>query len=243
MKFKSIFISDVHLGFRGSRAKELLVFLKENTADTLYLVGDIIEIWSLKTTFYGDQDHTDVIKRLLKISKKGTKVIYIPGNHDEIMHIFSGKSFGGVEIHSRYIHQCVDGNKLLVLHGDEFDTVIMKTPWLAHAGSIAYDALITINTWVRNFRLLLGFRSRWSIASYAKRKVKFATQFISSFRKAALAEIIRNDVDGIITGHIHHAEKSNVDDIYLYMNTGDWVESATAIVENYDGTFSIIGEI
>ena len=238
LKVRSIFISDVHLGFRGCQADALLHFLHSTEAEYLYLVGDIVDFWSLKKTSYWPQQHTNVIRSILGKAKHNTKVIYVPGNHDEVMRQYVGHAFGNVEVHRDCIHETADGKRLLVLHGDEFDAIVKNSRLLAKLGSKAYDLLLGLNYYVNRYRRFFNF-SYWSLAGYLEHKVKNAVEFISSFEKALARVAKERNVDGVVCGHIHHAEIRQIDDV-LYCNDGDWVESCTSMVEHPDGRLELI---
>jgi UDP-2,3-diacylglucosamine pyrophosphatase LpxH len=238
LKFRSIFISDVHLGFRGCRAEFLLDFLHNTESEYLYLVGDIIDVWEMKNRLYWPQAHNNVIRTILGKAKRGTKVVYIPGNHDEVLRDFVDMEFGNVIIRRDCIHVTAEGKRFLVLHGDEFDSVVQCSRWLAMLGNRVYDWLLYCNRWINVFRRHLGF-PYWSLAAYLKHKVKNAVQFISDFEQAVARETRRRNVDGVVCGHIHHAEIATRNNI-LYCNDGDWVESCTALIEKHDGSLELL---
>ncbi|MGD8743650.1 MAG: UDP-2,3-diacylglucosamine diphosphatase [Granulosicoccaceae bacterium] len=238
-KYRSIWLSDIHLGNRGCKADFLLHFLHSVECENLFLVGDIIDMWSMRRKgFYWPQKHNNVVRSILGKSKNGTKVIYIPGNHDEDFREFDGTVFGNVEIHNRYIHVTADNKRLLMLHGDEFDSVIRCSKLVGYLGDTAYDFLLYINRWLNVFRRKLGF-PYWSISAYLKHKVKNAVNVISKFEQAVAYEAKRSNVDGLVCGHIHHAEIRHIEGV-LYCNDGDWVESCTAMVEHEDGKLEIL---
>jgi UDP-2,3-diacylglucosamine pyrophosphatase LpxH len=238
LRLRSAFISDVHLGTRGCRADLLLEFLKSVDVDTLYLVGDIVDVWAMRKTFYWPQEHNNVLRTLLGKAKAGTKVIYVPGNHDEDFRDFVGTVFGNLEIHREYVHTTATRQRLLVLHGDEFDSVVKCSPWLAKLGSTMYDFTLGLNRHVNVLRRWFGF-PYWSLAGYLKHKVKNAVQYISSFERAVSLEARRRGVDGVVCGHIHRAEIATIDGV-TYCNDGDWVESCTALVEDMNGRLGIM---
>ncbi len=237
-RYRSIFISDIHLGTRGCQADILLDFLKHTESDHLYLVGDIIDGWRLRRSWFWAQSHNDVIQKVLRKARKGTKVVYIPGNHDEAARDYVDLHFGGVAVLMEAIHTGADGRRFLVLHGDAFDGVVKYARWLAHLGDRAYNVALTLNTWFNVLRRRLGY-SYWSLSAYLKHKVKNAVDYISSFEVAVAEEARRHHVDGVICGHIHHAEIRDIDGI-TYCNDGDWVESCTALVEHADGRMEIL---
>jgi UDP-2,3-diacylglucosamine pyrophosphatase LpxH len=238
LSFRSVFISDVHLGTRGCQAEILLDFLKSMSCERLYLVGDIVDGWRMKRGWHWPQAHNDVVQKLLRHARKGTAVTYIPGNHDEKIRDFCGVHFGGVMVAREWVHETADGRRFLVLHGDEFDAVVRLAPWLARTGDLAYRAAIRVNTLFNRVRRRLGL-PYWSLSAFLKIRVKNALQFIDNYETAVAAEARRRGVDGIICGHIHKAEMRQIGGT-LYLNDGDWVESCTALVEHFDGQFEIL---
>jgi UDP-2,3-diacylglucosamine pyrophosphatase LpxH len=237
-RFRTLFLSDVHLGARGCQAERLLDFLRVHDADTIYLVGDIVDGWALKSSWYWPQYHNDVVQKLLRKARKGARLVYIPGNHDEFLRDYYGTHFGGIEVTETAIHVGVDGKRYLVIHGDLFDVVIKHAKWLALLGDKAYDAAIVVNTAFNRIRRLFGL-TYWSLSQWAKLKVKNAVNFIGEFETTLAAEAQRHGADGVICGHIHHAAIHN-DFGVCYINCGDWVESCTAIAEHDDGRFEVI---
>jgi UDP-2,3-diacylglucosamine pyrophosphatase LpxH len=237
-RFRTIFLSDVHLGARACQADALLDFLRVHDADTIYLIGDIIDGWALKGSWYWPQSHNDVVQKILRKARKGAKVIYLPGNHDEFLRGFYGTHLGGIEVQETAIHEAPDGRRYLVLHGDAFDFVIRHAGWLAHLGDFAYDVALFANRIATAIRRALGL-PYWSLSAWAKAKVKNAVNVISRFEDALIKEAERVDVQGVICGHIHSATSRMVGNIH-YLNTGDWVESLTAIVEHQDGRMELI---
>ena len=235
---RTLFISDVHLGTRGCQADKLLDFLRHYEADTVYLVGDIVDGWQLKTSWYWPQPHNDVVQKLLRKARKGTQLFYIPGNHDEFLRDYYGTHFGGIEVVEDAIHVGIDGKRYLVIHGDLFDLVIRHARWLALLGNHAYDFAIWLNTYFNAIRRFFGF-TYWSLSQWAKLKVKNAINFIGEYERTLAAEAYRRRVDGVICGHIHHAVINAASGV-LYINCGDWVESCTAVVEHFSGGFEII---
>ena len=236
--YKAIFISDIHLGSKACQAKLLLDFLKHNDSQKLYLVGDIVDGWRLKRKWYWPQSHNDVVQKILRKARKGTEIIYVPGNHDEGLRRYIGTHFGGIEVRNTDIYEAVNGNKYLVIHGDNFDNVMLYARWLAYLGDYAYDFVLRLNNVFNGLRRLMGLRY-WSLSSYLKIKVKNAVQFISEYEHAIANEAQKAGVQGVICGHIHHAQMKQYGDI-SYMNDGDWVESCTALVEHLDGTWEIV---
>jgi UDP-2,3-diacylglucosamine pyrophosphatase LpxH len=238
-RWRTIWISDIHLGTRDCKAAFLLDFLKRNESETLYLVGDIIDGWRLKTSWhYWDQRHNDVVQKILRKARRGARVVLVPGNHDEALREFAEMRFGGVEVALEAVHETADGKRLLVVHGDQFDGVVRHARAIALLGVWAYDAALRINHWFNAGRRLLGL-PYWSLSAYLKHKVKNAVEFIASYEEEMIAETKRRGLDGVVCGHIHHAEIRTVDGV-LYCNDGDWVESCTALVEDFDGRLSIL---
>jgi UDP-2,3-diacylglucosamine pyrophosphatase LpxH len=238
LRYRSIWISDIHLGTRGSQAEALLDFLKYTESDRLYLVGDIVDGWRLKKSWYWPQAHNDVIQKVLRKARKGTDVVYVTGNHDEGLRDFAGHFFGGVLVTNEAVHEMADGRRFLVLHGDAFDAVVKHARWLAFLGDHAYNAALGVNRLVNAVRRRMGY-SYWSLSAYLKHKVKNAVEFISRFEEAVAHECAERGLDGVICGHIHHAEMRLMNGI-LYCNDGDWVESCTALVEHADGRLEIL---
>ena len=237
-RYRTVFISDVHLGSRGCQAELLLDFIRSVECDRLYLVGDIIDGWQIKRGWYWPQAHNDVVQKVLRMARKGVEVIYVPGNHDEAVREFYGVHFGGVVVVRDAVHETADGRRFLVTHGDEFDGVVQHARWLAVLGDIAYCTLLSANTWFNRIRRRLGF-GYWSLSAFLKVKVKNALQYIEGFEVALADEARRRGVDGVICGHIHKAEMRDIDGI-AYINDGDWVESCTALVEHPCGRLEIL---
>lgn len=238
VRVRTIFISDIHLGTRGCQAEALLDFLRVYDADTVYLVGDIVDGWRLKSRWHWPQAHNDVVQKLLRKVRKGARIIYLPGNHDEFLRDYCGTTFGGIEILERVVHVTASGQRLLVLHGDQFDLVVRHAKWMAALGDGAYTLALGINTYLNMVRRKLGF-PYWSLSGWAKGKVKNAVNFIGRFEEVLVGEAKRTRVDGIICGHIHAAALHR-DYGIGYANTGDWVESCTGLVEHFDGELELI---
>jgi UDP-2,3-diacylglucosamine pyrophosphatase LpxH len=237
-RVRTLFLSDIHLGTKGCQADRLLDFLRHHEAETVYLVGDIVDGWQLKSGWYWPQLHNDVVQKLLRQTRKGARLRYMPGKHDEFLRDYYGTHFGGIEVLEDAIHVGADGRRYLVIHGDLFDVVIRHAPWLARLGNNAYDLAIWLNTYFNVIRRGLGL-TYWSLSQWAKLKVKNAVNFIGEYENTLSGEARRRGVDGVICGHIHHAVIRN--DLGLcYINCGDWVESCTAIVEHFDGRFEIV---
>ena len=238
LKFRSIWISDVHLGTSGCQAEYLLDFLKHTESEYLYLVGDIIDGWALKRSWYWRQAHNDVIQKLLRKARHGVKIAYIPGNHDEAARQFLGLTFGEIRIENELIHTTADGRRFLVLHGDRFDGVVQCAKWLAIVGDQLYELTLILNRAFNRIRNHLGL-GYWSLSQFLKHKVKTAVSFVSRFEEALASEAKAMNLDGVICGHIHQAEMREIDGV-LYCNDGDWVESLTALVELESGELQII---
>lgn len=237
-RFRSIFISDIHLGTAGCQADYLLDFLKHTESDYLFLVGDIVDGWALRRQWFWKQSHNDVVQKLLRKARKGTQVTFIPGNHDEAIRQFIGLSFGDIRIADEVVHTLADGRRMLVLHGDLFDGVIQCAKWLAFVGDRAYEFTLKLNRWLNLLRARLGL-GYWSLSQYLKHKVKKAVNFVSQFEEAVAAEARRRGLDGVVCGHIHKAELRDINGV-LYANDGDWVESLTALVELENGELRIL---
>jgi UDP-2,3-diacylglucosamine pyrophosphatase LpxH len=238
--YRAAWISDAHLGTRGCNAAALLDFLRENDFDTLYVVGDLIDIWSLRRGIYWPQQHNDVIQKILRKARKGTHVIYIPGNHDELVVDFCGV-YGNIEIKQRAIHLTASGERILIIHGHELDVIVSgsgRMRWLAFAGDVGYQFLLSLNPLINFVRRRFGL-GYWSLSAYAKRRVKDAVSFIGKFEAAVAHYADRYDVDAVLCGHIHSAAIREFGKVSYY-NCGDWVESCTALVEGDDGILSMI---
>lgn len=237
-KYRALFISDIHLGSRASQTDAILEFLKHHDADVIYLVGDIIDFWKIRRGAHWPQSHNDVIQKLLRKVRKGARLIFIPGNHDDPLRQYHGNTFGGIEIHRDYIHSTLGNTRYLVMHGDEFDVVVRSARWLAVLGDVGYGVALSLNlplNWIRH-NLGLGY---WSLSAYLKYRVKQAVKFIGTFEEALASEARRRSVDGVICGHIHHAADRRFNGIH-YLNCGDWVESCTAIAETGSGELQLI---
>jgi UDP-2,3-diacylglucosamine pyrophosphatase LpxH len=240
MKYKSIFISDIHLGTRFSKAKVLLNFFKYNESDQLILVGDIIDGWAIKRKLIWPQEHSDVIQKILKKARKGTKVTFITGNHDEFLRPFVPLILGdSVSIANELEYEAINNKKYYITHGDFFDSITMTKKWLAILGDYGYDLLLHLNVVLNFFRKRIGIKKYWSLSKYVKDNVKSSVSFISDFEVVLSTHAKNKGYDGIICGHIHKAEIRDINEIE-YLNCGDWVESCTAIVETYEGEFKII---
>ncbi len=237
-RYRAVFVSDIHLGTAGCQAKPLLNFLKHHPSDNLYLVGDIIDGWQLRRRWFWPQSHNDVVQKLLRRARKGCRVVFIPGNHDEFARAFVGQQFGGIEVHADTVHITADGRRLWVTHGDYFDAVIQRAKWLAYTGDYAYEFTLRMNRHLNNLRARLGL-PYWSLSAYLKHKVKMALNYVTDFEKAVAQEARHRGHDGVVCGHIHRAEMRTIDGT-LYCNDGDWVESRTALVEHMDGHLELV---
>jgi UDP-2,3-diacylglucosamine pyrophosphatase LpxH len=236
--YRTVWISDVHLGTRGCKADFLLDFLRRTEANTIYLVGDIVDGWRLRKSWYWPQTHNDVVQKLLRKARKGTRVVYVPGNHDEFLLDYVRLNFGGVELLRETVHLTADGKRLLVIHGDSFDMIVKHARWLAVLGDHAYTFALWINRYLNAARRLFGYQY-WSLSAYLKLRVKNAVEYIGSFVAALSEEARGRQLDGVVCGHIHHAEIRDMGGL-LYCNDGDWVESCTALVEHFDGRLEIV---
>ncbi len=236
--YRSIFLSDIHLGTKGCKAEFLADFLKRHTCERLYLVGDIIDGWRLKSSFYWPQSHTNVMRRFLTLAKRGTQIIFITGNHDEFLRRYSNLALGNIQLLDAAVHETADGKKMLVVHGDQYDVVTRYHRWLAFLGDQGYEALLALNAVFNRWRLRYGY-GYWSLSAWVKRKVKKAVSFISEFETSVAHHCQQQGYDGVICGHIHHAEIATLGNV-RYMNCGDWVESCTALVEDAQGQFQIL---
>jgi UDP-2,3-diacylglucosamine pyrophosphatase LpxH len=235
---RTVWISDIHLGTPGCQAEALLAFLKTTDCETLYLVGDIIDGWQLRRSWYWPQTHNDVVQKILRKARKGTRVVFVPGNHDEFARKYLQHNFGGVDVVEDCVHTLADGRRLWVTHGDLFDGVIQCAKWLAYAGDVAYEFILKVNRRFNVLRAHLGL-PYWSLSKYLKLKVKRAVSYVSDFETAVAHEALRRGLDGVVCGHIHHAEMREIEGV-LYCNDGDWVESLTALVEHHDGRLEIL---
>ena len=236
--WRTLWISDVHLGTPGCQAAALLDFLRHTESETLYLVGDIIDGWQLRRQWFWPQSHNDVIQKLLRKARKGTRVIFVPGNHDEFARRYAQQTFGGIEVAKEWVHLTADGRRLWVLHGDRFDGVIQCAKWLAHVGDSLYGVTLALNAHLNSLRVRLGL-PYWSLSRYLKLKVKRAVSYVADFETAVSREARHRGVHGVVCGHIHHAELRDIDGI-VYANDGDWVESLTALAEHADGRLELI---
>ena len=237
-RWRTVFISDLHLGTPGCQAAALLDFLRANPCDQLYLVGDIVDGWQLRRRWFWPQAHNDVVQKLLRAARKGCRVTFVPGNHDEFARGFAGHAFGGIEVREEAVHVTADGRRLWVIHGDHFDGVIQCAKWLAYLGDNLYEFTLRLNRHLNTMRARLGL-PYWSLSAYLKGRVKTALNYVTDFEVAVAAEARRRGHQGVVCGHIHRAEMREIDGT-LYCNDGDWVESLTALVEDFEGKLSIL---
>jgi UDP-2,3-diacylglucosamine pyrophosphatase LpxH len=237
-RLRAVFISDIHLGTPGCQADALLDFLKHHPSDVIYLVGDIVDGWQIRRRWFWPQSHNDVVQKLLRRARKGCRVVFVPGNHDEFARQFDGMHFGGIEIANEAVHTTADGRNLWVIHGDQFDGVIQCAKWLAHVGDWAYGLTLELNRHFNRIRHRLGM-PYWSLSQYLKHKVKRAVSHVNHFEEAVAAEARERGFDGVVCGHIHRPEMRTIDGT-LYANDGDWVESLSALVEHADGRLELL---
>ncbi|MQY52313.1 UDP-2,3-diacylglucosamine diphosphatase [Rhodocyclus tenuis] len=238
-RVRSIFLSDIHLGTRACQADRLLDFLREYTAESVFLVGDIVDFWAMSRGIHWTSAQNTFVQKILRRARRGERVVLIPGNHDEALREYGGVAFGDITVLTEYVHQTADGRRFLVLHGDEFDQITRHHRWVAVLGDVAYNTLVRINGVLSHVRRRLGMAGYWSLAGYAKRRVKSALQFIFDFEDAAIHSARQRGLDGIICGHIHSAAIREVGGL-TYVNCGDWVDSCTAIVEHDDGRLELV---
>lgn len=239
MKVRSIFLSDIHLGTRACQAENLLDFLREHESENLYLVGDIVDFWAMGRSIQWSRMHNTVVQKILRRARHGEKVMLIPGNHDETLREYDGSVFGEILVANEHVHTTADGKRLLLIHGDLFDQVTRYHRWVAVLGDYAYDFLVGVNAWLSLIRRTLRISGYWSLAGYAKRKVKSAVNFICDFEESVIHAVRERGLDGVVCGHIHSAAMKEVGGL-LYVNCGDWVDSCTAIVEHFDGRLELI---
>lgn len=238
-RVRTLFISDVHLGTRACQAERLLDFLREHPSERTYLIGDIVDFWAMHRGICWTPAQNTVVQKLLRRARHGEQIVFIPGNHDEALRDYLGMSFGDIQVQGEAIHETADGRRLLLVHGDAFDQVTRYHRWVAVLGDVAYNVLVRINLWLSWIRRTLGIAGYWSLAGYAKRKVKTALSFIFDFEEYAVRHARERGLDGIICGHIHWATIKQVEGL-LYANCGDWVDSCSAIVEHLDGRLELI---
>jgi UDP-2,3-diacylglucosamine pyrophosphatase LpxH len=236
---RSVFLSDIHLGTRACQADRLVDFLREHPAEQTYLIGDIVDFWSMKRSIHWTKAQNTVVQKLLRRARQGERVVFIPGNHDEALRDYCGIVFGDIEVVDELVHETADGRRFLLIHGDVFDQVTRLHRWVAVLGDKAYDLLVRLNHWLSWVRRRLGVSGYWSLAGYAKRKVKTALNFIFDFEDSAIHHARERGLDGVICGHIHWATIREIGD-QTYINCGDWVDSCTAIVEHFDGRLELV---
>ncbi|MGA7983843.1 MAG: UDP-2,3-diacylglucosamine diphosphatase [Burkholderiales bacterium] len=241
-KVRSIFLSDIHLGTRACQADRLLDFLREHESEHVYLVGDIVDFWAMQRSIHWTAEQNTVVQKILKRARHQTNVVYVPGNHDEALREYVGLAFGDIRVVQDCVHTAADGRRYLVLHGDAFDQVTKYHRWLARLGDRAYDLVVRLNLGLSWLRRRLGLAGYWSLAGYAKRKVKSALNFIFDFEAAVARYARERGFDGVVCGHIHAAALKQVDGV-TYVNCGDWVDSCTAVVEHFDGRLELIGRL
>lgn len=238
-KVRTLFLSDIHLGTRACQAENLLAFIKGYECENLFLVGDIIDFWAMSRSVHWPAAHNTVVQKILKKARHETRVVLIPGNHDELLREHIDSNFGDVHLMREHVHTAADGKRYLVLHGDEYDQITALARWVSVLGDISYSVLIHINRMLSWFRRKLGLSGHWSLADYAKRNVLQAVSFISDFEKAVARTAAQRGLDGVICGHIHTAALRKVENI-TYINCGDWVDSCTAVVEHLDGRMELV---
>lgn len=236
--YRTVWISDIHLGCKDCKAEYLLDFLKHSKIDTLYLVGDIVDMWAMSKRFLWPKPHNDLFYYLLNLSTSGTKVIYLPGNHDEPCQKYDGMTFGAVDVHREYVHTTANGKKLLIMHGDVFDNDVCLGPMIVWIGDKGYDFLLFLNRWYNKARTWLGF-PYWSLSSYIKTKLSGANEAIALYRNACVKRAKESGMDGIVCGHIHHPEVIEMDGV-TYFNDGDWIENCSALTEDAQGNIELI---
>lgn len=236
---RSIFLSDIHLGTRACQAERLLEFLRCHSADHVFLIGDIVDLWAINRSLHWTSHQNTVVQKILRRARHGERIIFIPGNHDEALREYIGTVFGDIEVHAEWIHEMADGRRFLLIHGDEFDQVTRYHRWVAVLGDVAYNWLVRVNGILSWIRRRLGRPGYWSLAGYAKRKVKKALEFINDFEQSVIHNVRQRGLDGVICGHIHSVALRQIDGL-TYANCGDWVDSCSAIVEHLDGRLEII---
>ena len=237
-RYRALFLSDMHLGSRGCQGDRLADFLRNHEAETIYLVGDIVDGWRLGSKWYWPSTHNEIVQILLRAARRGVRIVYIPGNHDAFLRDFYGTHFGGIEVVEQTVHVAADGCRYLVIHGDTFDAALKHTQRLAFLGGSAMRATTAVNAGLNFARRLLGL-SHWSLSQWAKLKVKSATNYLSDYEQGLAALARRHHVDGVICGHVHHAT-IHEDLGVRYINCGDWIESCTAVAEHGNGSFEIV---
>ena len=238
-KVRSVFLSDIHLGTRACQAESLLDFLREYSSEQTFLIGDIIDFWAMSRSICWTPAQNTVVQKLLRRARHGERIVLVPGNHDEALRDYCGTVFGDIEVASELVHETVDGRRFLLIHGDVFDQVTRHHRWVAILGDKAYELLVRLNAQLSWVRRKLGIPGYWSLAGYAKRKVKTALNFIFDFEESAVHHARDRGLDGVICGHIHWATIREINGL-TYINCGDWVDSCTAIVEHFDGRLELV---
>jgi len=238
-QIRSLFISDVHLGTRACQADRLLAFLRRYESEHVYLLGDIIDFWAMNRAIAWSSSQNTVVQKLLRRARHGQKIIFVPGNHDEALRDYVGTSFGGIEVVDHYVHTSADGRRYLLIHGDEFDQVTRYHRWIAKLGDAAYNALVRMNTYSSAMRRALRIQGYWSLAGYAKSRVKTALEFMFHFEHAVVRYAMQQGFDGVVCGHVHCAASKTIEGVH-YMNCGDWVDSCSGIVEHLDGRMEVV---
>lgn len=236
--YRTIWISDTHLGNRNAQAQHLLEFLQQHHCETLFLVGDIIDLWKMSERGHWPKSHQAVVNQILTMADNGVRVVYVPGNHDPFFRKLVGHQLGHVEVHMEYVHQLVDGRRLLVVHGDCFDDDIAHSRFLFWLGDHAYETIVSLNRWLNHWRARFG-KPYWSLSGFLKVRSKKAQHFVNQFEQRAIAEAQTRGLDGIVCGHIHQAKLAEVEGV-LYINDGDWLESCSSVVETQDGTLQLV---
>ncbi len=238
-RVRTLFLSDIHLGTRACQSERLLAFLREYESDYLYLVGDIVDVWAMKRGFYWPAAHNTIVQKILRMARHSTKVIFVPGNHDEAFRYYVGMSFGAVDIVAEHVHKTADGKRLWITHGDQYDQITTCHRWVSILGDMSYTVLVHVNRLLSLSRRKLNIGGHWSLADYAKRNVLQAVAFIGDFEKAAVHETLHKKYDGVVCGHIHTPVIKQMDGV-TYYNCGDWVDSCTALVEHVDGRMELL---
>ncbi|MEC5386111.1 UDP-2,3-diacylglucosamine diphosphatase [Uliginosibacterium sp. H3] len=238
-RVRTVFLSDIHLGTRACQADRLLDFLREHPADNLFLLGDIVDFWAMKRSIHWSRAQNTVVQKLLRRARHGERIMFIPGNHDEALRNYCGTSFGDIRVEREWVHEMADGKRFLLVHGDEYDQVTRHHRWVAVLGDVSYNLLVRINIWLSWMRRQLGVSGYWSLAGYAKRKIKTALQFIFDFEESVMHDARARGLDGVICGHIHWAAIRDMNGL-TYVNCGDWVDSCTGIVEHLDGRLELV---
>jgi UDP-2,3-diacylglucosamine pyrophosphatase LpxH len=238
LHLRSVFLSDIHLGYRGCSAEPLNDFLAHVRIDNLYLLGDIVDLQSMRRGFFWPKAHNDVLSAIMRHARSGARVVCVPGNHDEELRDFEGAVFGGVEVHREYSHTTANGRRMWLTHGDQFDHVVKCSPLLARVGTGIYDFLLDLNPMINAVRRMFGLH-HGSLAAFVKQRVATAVRYIESFEHAVAHEARRRNFDGVICGHIHQAAMREIEGV-LYCNDGDWVESRTVLIEDFSGALRIL---